>query len=270
VVLAALVLSLPDALPAQVIRGTIVDQASGERIPNVAVDAVRRGVVAASGVSDERGNLLVSLPMPGRYALRLSHPAFTALTTDEVQVGSDTLLVELRMLRTSIPLRPLVVTATVNARLAGFDERMRRAGSGQFLTRADIDSRPGARTTDLLRQMHGVEIIPVPAGAGRRANVIRLRGGTGRCEPTIYLDGISIRQYIEAPLDDILKPDQIAGVEVYTSGEGGPPHVSSPAYASVVSFWTRPVESVERFSWARIIGGAVAVAGLLTLILLTR
>jgi hypothetical protein len=270
VVLAALVLSIPHALPAQVIRGVVLDPESGDRIPQVAVDALRRGVVAESGMSDERGNVLLSLAAPGRYALRLSHPAFRAFTTEEVQVGYDTLVIELRMLRTSIPLRPLVVTATVDARLAGFEERMRRAGSGQFLTRSDIDARPGARTTDLLRQMHGVEIIPVPAGAGRRANVIRLRGGTGRCEPTIYLDGIPIRQYIDSPLDDFLKPEHIAAVEVYSSGVAAPPPVSSRDHCGVVAFWTRPVENVERFSWARIIGGAVAVAGLLTIILLVR
>jgi hypothetical protein len=268
---AALLLTAPAALSAQAIRGLVTDDLSGEQIAGVAVDAIRRdGSVAASAFTNSAGRLLLVVPAAGRYTLRLTHPSFQPVTTDEVQVGTDTLDVSLRMGRTSIPLRPLVVAAEIDARMAGFQARMSRGVAGQFLTRQRIEQRPGARTTDLLRELSGVFIQSLSAGAGRRVNMIRMRGGTGMCEPTIYVDGIVMRQYVDSPIDDLVKPDQLAGVEVYSGGGSAPPPIQSRDHCGVVAFWTRPVEDVERFSLWRVIAGATAVLGLLTIVLITR
>ncbi|HEX6308597.1 MAG TPA: TonB-dependent receptor [Longimicrobiales bacterium] len=270
--MASLLLVLPAAAHAQAIVGRVVEEGPLTPIASAIIEAERNGAVIASALSDSIGAFVLRLDRGGRFLLRLSHPSFTAGDPAQVDVGSrETLAVELRMGRTSIPLQPLIVTTERDPRLTGFYERMRRAGSGQFLTRAQIDARPAARTTDLLREMHGVEILPVSTGIGRpRVNLIALRGGRGRCMPTVYLDGIAIGQYAESGVDDFLRPEMLDGAEVYTTSVSAPPPITARTSCGVVAFWTRPLEDVEAWSWKRLLAGGVALGGLGLLILLTR
>ncbi|HEX6134967.1 MAG TPA: TonB-dependent receptor plug domain-containing protein [Longimicrobiales bacterium] len=270
--LAGLLLVLPAVAHPQTIVGRVVEEGSLTPIASAIIEADRNGQVVARTLSDSIGAFILRLDRGGRFALRSSHPSFTAGEPAEVTIGSrETLAVELRMGRTNIPLRPLIVTTERDPRIAAFYERMRRPGSGQFLTRAQIDSRPAARTTDLLREMHGVEILPVSTGIGRpRANIIALRGGRGRCMPTLYIDGIAISQYPESGVDDFLRPEMLDGAEVYTSSASAPPPITARTSCGVVAFWTRPLEDVEAWSWTRLVAGGVALGGLGLLILLTR
>lgn len=259
----AFLLLLPVAASAQAIRGSVVDDESGEPIAGVALDVVRGNTVVATGQTGSDGSVVLSLRAAGRYSLRVTHPSYLPLTTAELSVGSDTVRIELRLGRTTIPLRPLVVEVPLDARMAGFYERMRRGAAGHFITQDRIEQRPGARTTDLLREVPGLDIVRV---AGR--NMVRIRG-RATCNPTMFIDGIEVRQYPESGVDDFLRPEMLAGVEVYTGGNAPPP-IEGRNACGVIAFWTRPVGQVEAFSWRRIIAGGAVVLGLLTIILVTR
>jgi hypothetical protein len=269
-VLACMFVALPASGHAQAIRGVVMEDGSGDPISGVAIDAIRTdGRISVSVLTDEGGRFFLPVGTPDRYRLRLTHPSYVTTDVQDLRVSRiDTLLVELRMGRTAVPLQPLVVAPPRDARLAGFLERMRRpGGGGQFITQSDIERRPGARTTDLLRQLNGVEVIA--SGPRRLTNLIRIRGNT-RCDPTIYIDGIVVQQYAESGIDDFLRPEMLAGVEIYTSSTGAPPPITARGDCGVIAFWTRGVEQGEAWSWRRILIGGGVLLGLLTLVLLTR
>lgn len=90
----------------------------------------------------------------------------------------------------------------------------RKEGLGRFFTAADVERQHPLYTSDLLRQAPGVRLTPTTgAGSG-----VRLRGN---CTPAVVLDGMSI--YAGADdVDQLVRPEELAGVEVYT-GVGGIP-----------------------------------------------
>lgn len=266
--LAGALLLMPHVARAQAIRGIVIDNVDGRPISGVIVEGVLpTGELQAVTHTDSAGSFSLRMDRPGPIQLWLSHPSFTASGGINVTLEPGETVVELRMGRVAVPLQPLVVRFERDARLAGFHERLLQPGSGQFLTRAEIDTRPAARTTDLLREMHGVEIVPTGGGMSRpRVQLIALRG----CQPSIFIDGIAVRQFADSGVDEFLSPDMLYGVEVYTSGASVPSQFTSRDGCGVVAFWTRPVDDVEPWNWTRIAIGAGSVGGLIMLILFTR
>lgn len=272
--LSLLLWQLPAAGSAQTVRGTVVEDGPRTPIRGASVELLRGADAAALGtVTDSSGAFVLRATRAGTYRVRLTHPSYATMTSDTLAIGpGESLVVELRMGRQAIPLEPLVVTAQGNARHGGFYQRQRQPGLGRFITRTDIDARPGAyQTTELLRGIPGVEIVPVRRGRGGAVtNMIMTRGGMGRCEPVVVLDGTPIRQFPDSGIDDFLKVDMIEGVEIYTSTAGAPPQFMTANNAcGVVAFWTRTGGSDgEKLTLKRLLMAVGVAAGLVLLILL--
>jgi hypothetical protein len=270
-VLLALLLDLGSTAHAQTLRGRVLEEESRAPVAGALIEVRNAaGALIGSTNADTAAAFLMRLRNPGRYYVQVSHPAYAAAPPQMVALGrDDAIVVELRLGLAALPLRPIIVTSVRDPRLAGFHERMRTAPAGQFLTRAEIDARPGARTSDLLREMHGVDVVNVSRSARRPAvNVIRVRGGAGFCSPTIYIDGLFLRDVPDSSIDDFLKPEMLEGAEVYTSAANTPSTLQPRSNCGVVAFWTRPVEEVEKMNWRRLAMalGAVATLGLLIVI----
>ncbi len=233
----------PEAARSQTVQGRVVEEASRTTVEGAMVELIGAdGVPAAQALTDTAGVFSVRAGGAGVFQIRLSHPSFTTLSSDTIPLGpGEVVSVELRMGQRVIPLEPLVVTAQSHARLGGFYDRLRQPGFGRFLTRTDIDARrPVNRTTDLLRDQIGVEIVPVRVRGGITGQMILTRSLMGRCQPTIVLDGAPLRQLPESGIDDFLKPDMLEGVEIYMSGATAPPHLTVASNAcGVIVFWTR-------------------------------
>lgn len=263
----------PATAHTQTVHGVVVENGTRDRIAAVSVELIGRdGSTAGRAETDSAGAFTVRARRGGVYTVRLAHPSFRALDSDTLEIGpGEVLQVQLRMGRDAIPLDPLIVTGQSNARLGGFYERLREPGFGRFVTRADIESRPAVqRVTELLRGMPGVEIVPVRRGrGGSTVAMIMTRGGaTGRCQPTIVLDGSPVRQFAESGVDDFLKADMIEGVEVYSSAAGAPAQFVEPGTCGVVAFWTRTGgDEGEQMSLRRLLMAAGAVGLLLLLVL---
>ena len=270
---AGLLLLLPATANAQVVRGTVVEDPTGAPIAGAIIDILYRGGVLATARSDSAGAFLLLPRRSGAFTVRASHAFHTAVDSLPLTIdGGATVTVVLRLARAAIPLEPLVVTARTDVRLAGYHERLRRgSGFGQFVTRAEIDARPGARTTDLLRARPGVEVSTVPRGGANqpspigtpdvtipRVSIITMQGPRGPCMPRLFIDGLHMRQFIDSGIDEILKPEMIEGVEIYPYSAGAPPEFIDPDMCGVVAFWTRGLEDAHRWSWARAAAGAVA------------
>lgn len=262
--LAGLLLT-PAAAPSQTIRGVVIEDGTRNPIAGVSVELIASTAQRiALAQTDSVGEFVLVPRRSGDYTLRLTHLGY-------VPVDSVTLLlrpgeaieIELRMGHAAIPLEPLVVTARMDSRLAGYRERLRQRerSFGRFVTRAEIEKRSGARATDLLQQTPGIYLVPArPSG-----NFITMRCSPGQCMPTLYIDGMMVKQF--SPVDDFITADMLEGVEVYT-GLSAPSPIHSLNNCGVVAFWTRTGEGVwSKWNWKRLAAGA---GGSILAIVLTR
>jgi hypothetical protein len=214
--------------------------------------------------TDDAGWFQFAMAAPGPYTIRITHIAYTSYTSESINLGrGETVEIRVRLGANVIPLEPLVVTTRSAAagRITEFHRRLETKAFGRFIVREDIERRPAARVTDLLRTQPGVSIQSVRRGAFDR-NVITMRGGIGGCLSNIYIDGVRIRQSAEFPIDDLLAPNMLEGVEIYTSGATAPAQYQESSQCGVVLFWTRQGEPGRPFSWKRLligVGGAALV-----------
>jgi hypothetical protein len=243
----------------------------GTRQPVRGADVAVARVDGSGGlraVTDTAGVFRFALPAAGAFRVRVRHVAYAAFDSDPVDVThGETVSLEIRLAAARIALDPLVVVVrTTDQRLAGFHERRMVHRFGRFLSREDIERRSSPRTTDLLRGIPGIAIVPARsrARAGPARNLVAMRGTTGSCEPAIYIDGIRSSQSEQSTLDDILTPESLEGVEVYASGTSAPPQYAGQAQCGVVLFWTRTtVGGSKPWGWKQLLLGAGAVVTLL-------
>jgi hypothetical protein len=113
----------------------------------------------------------------------------------------------------------------------GFEAR-RRIGIGRFLDREAIERKNAGIATDLLTTMANVDVRPVVVAGQfvmttrRRVLLRNVRGEP--CDPDVWIDGVRIS--LDAggaagtTLDDLVSPDEIEGMEIYSSPKRGPSH----------------------------------------------
>lgn len=250
---------------AQAVSGVVVDEQSRTAVAGAEVELLperqRDGALART---DSTGRFVLAAPRAGTYRLQVRHAAYVTYQVDSVTIGiGEVVSLEIRMGREAVPIEPLVVTARRTAMyMTGFEDR-RRMGFGRFLTREDFDVHASTRVTDLLRNLQGLSF----RSAGGAGSMIYMRGGTGLCQPAIWLDGVQVRQYPGNTMDDILTPDIIEAVEMYTSVASAPTqYVSGPC--GVLMLWTRRGSGAggQPWQWKKLLLGLGAAAGLLLLI----
>jgi len=251
-------------LRAQIVVGHIVAETTREPVHRAEVQLLRSdGESLATTTSDSTGDFQLRAPLPGAFKLKINHIAYVAFVSRPIEIGrGETIEFEIRLGTMVIPLEPIIVTAhSTDRRLAEFNERLERNAFGKFITREQIDAWPAFQVTDLFRTLAGVRVVPI---AGSTRSLVTMRGTTGQCLPAIYLDGVRIEQSVDFPIDDLLAPEFLEGVEVYTSAAMAPVAYHS-ANCGVVLFWSRSFQNGRPFSWKRLIAG-VATAGLIILI----
>jgi hypothetical protein len=127
-------------------------------------------------------------------------------------------------------------------RMRPFYERRER-GSGDFFTRSEIEERGPVEFTDLLRRVPGVVLTQNNFSVQIRfSRAMRsLGGGTGCSSPLIFLDGALIGgagDYVN--LDNLVRPDEVEGIEVYKGPSQIPPQFNMTGSAcGVIVIWTR-------------------------------
>jgi hypothetical protein len=124
-------------------------------------------------------------------------------------------------------LKPVVVTATVNAALhtIGFDAR-EKSGVGHFLGPEDIAKRNTFEIADLLAGMPGL-VRRYSANGNDYLAGTRTMGPCCGCVNYI-LDGMPYRELMLGDINSYLQPNQIAAVEVYQTSEQPPTFAYSP------------------------------------------
>ncbi|AHG90456.1 TonB-dependent receptor plug [Gemmatirosa kalamazoonensis] len=114
----------------------------------------------------------------------------------------------------------------------GFLER-KKNGFGRYFTQEDIENRNPMVMTDIMRMSPGMQVSP----NGSFGYVLRGRGG---CTPEIFLDGMRVMQGAD-DLDNIVRPTEVSGVEVYNNASSAPAQYGGSAGGDcgVVLIWTK-------------------------------
>lgn len=259
-----LVVMVPAAGHAQLVRGAVRSEGDSLAIASALVRLVdEQGVTSDSTLTDSLGGFVLSPREEGRYLINVSHLAYRSMARPiDLERGYE-LTVVLTMATNAIALEPLIVTARrrVPLEYSGFYRRS-RMGTGRFLTRADIERRNPVRTTDLFHVMPRVQLISADPQFGARQMVAMRTYGGGYCAPNVFIDGM-----LGMTAEDInmLLPEDIDGVEVYTTPALTPIEYQRNSNCGAILFWLRKDPRGNPFTWTRLFIGVGAFLGLLLL-----
>lgn len=256
---------LPCDARAQIVRGVVLVDGGDAAIETALIRLIdARGQARDSAVTDSLGRFVLSTGREGRFVLHAQHLAFTAMARPIELVLGYEVTVELRMAPNAIALEPLIVTGRreVPLQYVGFYRRS-RSGMGRFLTREDIERRQPNRTIDLFQVMPRVSITNAGAYgyAGPQMVTMRTTGGS-QCAPAVFVDGMP--SLSSADLDTLL-PQDIDGIEVYTSPAMTPAEYQRNTNCGAILFWLRKDVEGRAFTWTRLFVGLGAFLGLVLL-----
>ena len=116
----------------------------------------------------------------------------------------------------------------------GFQERAKR-GMGRFLNEEEIEKRNALALTDVFRTIPSLHVVPNGGGFGYALQ------GRGGCAPDVFVDGVRVFDGA-TDLDQIVKPQDVAGVEVYNGAATVPAQFASVGAGGgcgVVVVWTK-------------------------------
>ena len=244
----------PDS--ASVVRGQVLGYENGDPLDGAAVSLTSgpggtRGI--GTRITDEDGLFQFQQVPPGTYRIRVTLLGFADLQdTLRVDPLSDLDLV-LSLSVSPVKLEPLVVVSERRTLGPMGDlDRRRRAFSGTFFDREDIEAMAPFVFTDLLRRVPGVRVLPVDP----YRYTVQFRGG---CSPVLWVDGVKL--ITPEGMDDILPPMDLEAVEVY-KGPSVPVQFAGNGCGSIV-VWTRRGDATggSPFTWRKF----ALAAGFLTL-----
>ncbi len=217
------------------VLGVVRDASTGQPIP-AAVITIDGTVTVATNVT---GSFRVTELASGRHLVHVKRIGYKRAVVN-VDLPDNQTGVELDIRLEPVPVElPAVVvegerTLYAYGRLKDFYERRSR-GVGHFITRWDIEKRLPRVATDVLRGIGSLRITPGPLGL----NQIELADPSMSCRSPIYfLDGTLIRAN---SLDEVLTPQDIEGIEIYTRISEIPLEFSlqSGSACGVIAVWTR-------------------------------
>jgi len=236
--LAALTFCAGATLPlsGQIVHGRLVDAGSGAPVAAARIRIVQQGTAADSALTDTAGAFIVRGKDGEKFRLSAERVGYAESVSGEVDAAeNDSVEVLFRIAADAVVLEPLEVVATIRRRGPWLDAFYRRAEErrfGHFITRDQIDARQVMHTTDLLRRVPGLQIVP----ARRIGYAVQGRGG---CTPVVVLDGL--RLGVAGNLvDEWVSARDLEGIEVYNgSGQAPGEFAFYENGCAMIVLWTR-------------------------------
>jgi len=184
-------------------------------------------------------------------------------------------------------MKAVLDTVKINAREAAETHRAefegrRRTGIGRYLTDGEIAGRHPVATSDLFARQTDVDVVK---NARSQERFIQMRALGTPCRPAVYIDGQNMNSLTADDIDNAVRPEEIAGIEIY-SGAVSPPEFASgsggvgaerggrraqdPRVCGSIVIWTKPAQHVSTgLSWRQrlsIAAGIGAIALVLELL----
>jgi hypothetical protein len=196
------------------------------------VTIVGAGAVATT---DERGGFALTGLPGGTQMLETRAVGYLPdrRVVDLIADRTPTLTISLSTLKSVLDTIRITATRVYSADSRGF-ERRRKTGFGRFFGPEDVDRLRPLYTTSLLNYVPSVRIV----GAGSTSERILMRGSFGYCAPDLYLDGMRLRDLDVRDINGWVQPDEIEGMEVYTSAGRVPPEFASMNGCGSIVIWT--------------------------------
>lgn len=245
---------------AQVVLGRVVDAATATPLADASVILFdSTNVEVARTHSDERGRFVFQLSGPGVFQLEVSLFGFEATNSAPFRTESDSIEVDIALVAAPVQIDPLLARGESRKPklvASGFYARQER-GFGSYLEREHIDGKAAILITDLLRSLPGVRVVRAGLGGSSfdvlmpgartmffRDSESRESPGNRTCYPSVAIDGVIVRrggQDGEAgEWVHMVSPNDVEGIEVYTSGAGLPVQVAGPiSPCGSILIWTR-------------------------------
>ncbi len=232
------------------IVGTVTDLDSRDPLEGALVSIEG---VQLNRITDSDGRFELTDIPPGNRQLSVELIGYSTRTESITVPAASILTLDVGLTVEPIELDPVFVSVerrSFELELAGFYER-RESTSGLFVTRERIEERAPLNTTDLFRGLAGIRVVgglgmgtqQAVVLAGSRA--LSFSGGGGACYPTVWIDGQMVHEGTAGPmgggpafLDNLIQPDQIAGLEIYNSSASMPVQYNLYGGCGVIVIWT--------------------------------
>lgn len=191
-----------------------------------------KGVTLAGATSGPDGQFSLGEFSAGNATVRvrrLGYEQFEMKIT--IGQGDKPTFVETLLRELPQKLEEVLVKSDEEGRLREFyQHKKQRNNFGRFFDRADIRIRNPSLASELLRTVPGMQVQTSEFGG----NSVRVRG----CKPLVWVDGQRIPG---AELDDVARPADIAGLEVYPSNAGIPAEYMdrNNGVCGIIVVWTK-------------------------------
>ena len=192
------------------LNGTVIAAESGQPLADAQV-AIADGPRTRA---NERGEWALTEVPAGTRVLEVRSVGFYPMR-QVVDVVDFAPPVRVELLTFKAVLNTVKVTASYDRyrRLEEFKERA-QSGQGRYMTAEDIAKRQLIVTSDLFRNVSGVYLDGSSA-----EDTVMMRSPLGeKCPPTFYLNGSRFDAITISDIDVMVRPKEIAGIEVYMPG----------------------------------------------------
>jgi len=233
----------------QEIRGILSEREAYEPIALGTVTLVTSELDTLSWtLTDRRGFFRFDVPEAGGYYLIATALGYRAVRSELVEVvREDPRIVEITMVARPIPVEGVLVEARAEepevAGLAGTGFYERAAGGrGEFIYPGQIVASEARYTQALFWGLKTVRVHQMShdrPGPWNDVLVIPNPAGPGYCAPSLYIDGIWVRELNPGEsLADAVPKESLQAAEVYVWPFGVPWQYRGQEGCGVILFWT--------------------------------
>jgi hypothetical protein len=218
----------PQSTGRHTVDGIVVDKGSTP-VPSAQLELKRQGEQSRVARSGEDGRFSFPDVQSGPVALTVRRMGYSAKTIniDVPQTGVPA-SVEVKLDEIPSDIADVIVESS-KQHLEEFYQRKSNNSFGKFFEAADIQKRNPFYLSEVVGTVSGARLSS--KGAGNR---ILLRG----CQPMVWVDGMRAPG---AELDDVARPGDIAGMEVYPSNAGLPAEYQerNNRMCGAIMIWTK-------------------------------
>ncbi len=211
------------------VSGIVIDEAKAP-IPSAEVALMRKGEQSRTVRSGTDGRFSFGNVRPGPIALTVRRIGYKATSVDvDMSAAGTADPAEIQLEEVASDIASVIVEGS-KGHLDEFYQHKATNNFGKFFEQKDIQRLARSYVSEVFRSVPGATL----EASERTGNRVLLRG----CKPTIWVDGV---RAVGADVDEVARPSDLAGMEVYPSWAGLPIQYQDRdnRMCGVVVLWSR-------------------------------